>query len=110
MAAIPESVRDLLDRVERRLPDRLLVEKPMFGTVAVMLDGEMVVAAHKDGSLLVRVSKDDDADLMRRPEASRLAMGGKLMGVGWIRVDEAAVADDDQLDFWITRALERRSR
>lgn len=108
MASIPESLRDLLDRVERRLPDRPLVEKPMFGMVAVMFDGEMLVAAHKDGSLLVRVSKDVDAELMARPESSRLEMGGRPMGVGWIRVDEAAVADNSQLDFWIDRALDRR--
>jgi len=109
MAVMSESMRDLLDRVERRLPDRPVVEKPMFGTVAVMLDGEMIVAAHKDGSLLVRVSKDADAELMARPESSRLAMGGKLMGVGWIRVDESAVADDELLDLWLRHALERKS-
>lgn len=105
---ITESIRDLLDRVERHLPDKPVVEKPMFGTVAIMLDGEMVVAAHRDGSLLVRVSRDADAELMRRPEASRLVMGSKQMGAGWIRVDESAVADDEQLGFWIDRALERR--
>lgn len=109
MATIPESVRDLLDRVERRLPNRPLVEKPMFGTVALMLDGEMIVAAHKDGSLLVRVSKDVDAELMARPESSRLQMGDRPMGVGWILVAESAVADDEQLDFWIRHALERRA-
>ena len=108
MATIPESVRDLLDRVERRLPDRPVVEKPMFGTVAVMLDGEMFVAARKDGSLLVRVSKEADAELMARPESSRVEMGGRAMGAGWIRLDESAVADDEQLDFWIGLALERR--
>jgi len=109
MAAIPESVRDLLDRVERRLPDRPIVEKRMFGTVALMLDGEMIVAAQKDGSLLVRVSRDADAELMQRPEAGRLLMGGTPMGAGWIRVDESAVADDEQLDFWIGHALARRA-
>ena len=109
MAAISESVRDLLDRVERRLPDLPLVEKRMFGTVAIMLGGSMVAAAHTDGSLLVRVAKSDDAELMGRPEASRLEMGGRPMGAGWIRVDEAAVADDEMLDFWIGRALAARA-
>ena len=82
----------------------------MFGAVAVMLDGEMIVAANRDGSLLVRVHADEDDALMSRPEASRLVMGGRSMSAGWIRVDESAVADDDMLDFWIEHALDRRSR
>lgn len=109
MTAIPGDVRDLLDRVERRLPDAHLQEKRMFGAVAVMLDGEMIVAANKDGSLLVRVHVDRDAELMQRPEASRLVMGSRPMGAGWIRVDEAASVEDDILDFWVDRALERRA-
>lgn len=110
MAAIPEDIRDLLDRVERRLPEAPLQEKRMFGAVAVMLGGEMIVAANKDGSLLVRVSADQDAELMQRPEASRLVMGSRPMGTGWIRVDESAAAEDEILDFWVDRALERRAR
>jgi len=107
---ISEDVRDLLDRVERRLPDAPTQEKPMFGAVAVMLDGEMLVAANKDGSLLVRVHADEDAELMQRPEASRLVMGGRSMSTGWIRVDARALVDDEGLDFWIERALDRRAR
>ena len=110
MTALSEGLRDLLDRVERRLPDRPIVEKSMFGMVAIMLDGEMLVAAHKDGSILVRVARDADAELMARPESSRLQMGSKAMGAGWIRVDESAVAEDELLDFWLERALERRGR
>lgn len=107
-AKTPEHLRDLLDRIERRLPERPVIEKPMFGMVAIMLDGEMLVAAHKDGSILVRVAPDADAELMARPEASRLQMGSKTMSTGWILVDETAVAEDDLLDFWIERALARR--
>ncbi|CAN5358155.1 hypothetical protein BH11ACT5_BH11ACT5_20330 [soil metagenome] len=107
---ISEDVRDLLDRVERRLPDGHLQEKQMFGAVAVMLDGQMIVAANKDGSLLVRVHADRDAELMQRDEASRLVMGSRPMGTGWIRFDETAAAEDEILDFWIEHALDRRAR
>lgn len=106
---ISEAVRDLLDRVERRLPDLPMQEKPMFGAVAVMLAGEMIVAANKDGSLLVRVHADEDAELMLRPESSRLVMGARPMGTGWIRVAPEAL-DDGGLDFWVGRALDRRAR
>ena len=81
----------------------------MFGAVAVMLDGAMIVAANKDGSLLVRVPAEDDAELMQRPEASRLVMGGRAMSPGWIRVDAEALVDDVGLDFWVQRALSRRA-
>ncbi|MCU1410424.1 MAG: Regulator of competence-specific s [Rhodoglobus sp.] len=106
---ISEEVRDLLDRVERRLPDANLQEKHMFGAVAVMLDGEMIVAANKDGSLLVRVHADEDEELMRRPGTSRLVMGGRSMSTGWIRVDSPELVDDEDLDFWVERALARRA-
>ena len=106
---ISEDVRDLLDRIERRLPSAPMQEKPMFGAVAVMLDGEMIVAANKDGSLLVRVHTDEDEELMQRPGTSRLVMGGRSMSAGWIRVDPSELVDDQGLGFWIERALARRA-
>lgn len=107
---VPAHVRDLLDRVERRLPALPLEEKRMFGSVAVMLGGAMIVAAAGDGSLLVRVHRDDDAALLARADASRPAMGGRSMGVGWIRVEPDSLADEGSLDFWMQHALDRRTR
>ncbi|MCB7135540.1 TfoX/Sxy family protein [Cellulosimicrobium marinum] len=101
--------RALLDRVRDRLPTGASVrEVSMFGAVAVMVDDSMVVAVHKDHSLLVRVTPDDDADLGRREEASRAEMGaGRSMGTGWLRVDAAAVEADAVLDLWVGAALRR---
>lgn len=111
MQPLASHARDLLDRVERHLPDLPREEKRMFGTVALMLDGEMLVAAGRDGSLLVRVHRDDDETLLARPDASRPEMGaGRSMGAGWIRVNAAALADDETLRFWLRHALDRRSR
>ena len=81
----------------------------MFGAVAVMLAGEMIVAANKDGSLLVRVRAEEDEELMGRPGTSRLIMGERSMSAGWIRVAPEALVDEDALDFWIARALARRA-
>ena len=109
MAALPERVIHLLDRVRLRLPDLPLEEKRMFGAVAVMLNGATIVAAQADGSLLVRVRREDDEELLQRPEAERPVMGGRSMGVGWIRLDADAAGDDDMLDLWMRYALEKNT-
>jgi TfoX/Sxy family transcriptional regulator of competence genes len=103
--------RELLDRIRAFLPDIPVREVRMFGAVAVMLDDAMVVAVSKDGSLLVRVDPAEDAQLLERPHASRAEMGaGRSMGPGWVRVDAAAVVDDETLDDWVRIAVRYRQR
>jgi TfoX/Sxy family transcriptional regulator of competence genes len=103
---------ELLERVESRLAARDIRRQSMFGTIALMVDGAMLVAVNKkEHSLLVRVHPADDAELLARPDASRPEMGaGRSMGVGWIRVDAAAARDDATLDFWLHHALARTDR
>lgn len=56
-------------------------------------DNVMAVAAHKDGSLLVRVDPAENASLLDCPYASRAEMGaGRSMGEGWIQVARAPCA------------------
>lgn len=82
----------------------------MFGTIAVMFEGAMLVAARRDLGLLVHVRADDDADLVTRPDAMRAEMGaGRSMGAGWITVDADAVQDEGTLDFWVAQALRRHA-
>lgn len=106
--------RDLLDRIQALLPgDRAVREVRMFGTVAVMVDDVMAVAAHQDGSLLVRVDPAEDRHLLADPDASRAEMGaGRSMGPGWIRVDARALGDEQGLSDWLscaTRHLAHRA-
>jgi TfoX/Sxy family transcriptional regulator of competence genes len=101
----------LLERVEARLAGRPARRVSMFGTIAVMVDGAKLVAVGKDHSLLVRVHPDDDEVLLARPDATRPEMGsGRSMGVGWIRVDAAAIEDDETLDLWLAHAFSRTER
>ena len=85
----------------------------MFGTVAVMVDESMAVAAHQDGSLLVRVDPAEAPHLLRNPDASRAEMGtGRSMGPGWIRVDARAIGNEQGLSDWLscaTRNLAHRA-
>ena len=107
----PDPRREILDRIEQRLPDGAVREVAMFGAIAVMLDDAMVVAVSKDQSLLVRVATEESDSLLGRPEAVQAEMGtGRSMGPGWIRVDGDAAAEDAQLDFWVSAAVRRRDQ
>ncbi|MDQ2739220.1 MAG: TfoX/Sxy family protein [Actinomycetota bacterium] len=104
-APTDDRTRELLDRVRTLLPDRHLREVRMFGVYAVMVDGAMAVAAHKDGSLLVRVDPAEDAALISRAHAARAEMGnGRSMGEGWIRVDASALRTAAALNQWVQAA------
>lgn len=109
--------RTLLDRVAGRLQalepgaDQRTREVRMFGAVAVMLDDAMLVAAHRDGGMLVRVDPAEDAELGARPGASRAQMGtGRSMGEGWLRIDPAALRSSAALELWLSAALRRHVR
>jgi TfoX/Sxy family transcriptional regulator of competence genes len=105
--AAADQARVLVDRVRALLPGRQVREVRMFGAVAVMVDGAMAVAAHKDGSLLVRVDPADDARLLRKPDVSRAEMGaGRSMGEGWIRVEAGALRGDGALRDWVETATD----
>ncbi|MEJ5914395.1 TfoX/Sxy family protein [Pseudokineococcus sp. 1T1Z-3] len=98
---------ELAERVRDALADRPVREQKMFGGLAFMVDDRMVVCVGAGGgALLVRVSPDDDAELVQRQGAARGQMGaGRSMGTGWIAVDEQAVASEEDLDVWMAAAL-----
>jgi len=95
----------MLDRVHCALPAGDVREVRMFGAVAVLLDGAMTVAVHKDASLLIRVDPADDPDLVQRAGACRAEMGAdRSMGPGWIHVDVAALQTDAALGGWLEQS------
>ena len=80
----------LVDRLRSLLSAEPTVrEVSMFGGRSIMVNEKMIVAAQKDGALLVRVAADRHD-----------------MGPGWIDVAPAAIADDDGLAFWVAAAME----
>ncbi|MCP8883484.1 TfoX/Sxy family protein [Devosia sp. XJ19-1] len=95
---------DLADRIRALLlPEEIVREQKMFGAIAFMLHGNMLVAPMKDGALLVRVGKDGMDDALALPGASVMTMGSKSMS-GFIMVSGDAVEDDTALGEWIDRA------
>jgi hypothetical protein len=96
------------DELADRVRDRLTIgenirEQKMFGAQAFMLDGNMLVAPMKDGTLLVRVGKDGMEHALARPGASIMEMSGRTMG-GFVVVSGDVLEDDEALRDWIDLA------
>lgn len=96
---------ELADRIRALLPPNAVIrEQKMFGARAFMLNGNMLVAPMKDGSLLVRVGKDGMDGALARPGANLMTMNGRTMG-GFVVVSGDTIEDDERLYEWIERAL-----
>lgn len=97
--------QDLVERVRSALEDLCPREVSMFGGVSFMVDERMVVAARRDGALLVRIDPGSAAELLARPGAHPALMGtGRPMGDGWISIDADALQGPG-LDSWLAPAL-----
>lgn len=95
---------ELAERIRAALPMGLhTTEKRMFGGIAFMLDGNMLVCPLKDGALMVRVGKESLAAALDQPGAGPMEMRGRPVS-GFVLVSGDAIEDDDALAFWIARA------
>jgi TfoX/Sxy family transcriptional regulator of competence genes len=94
---------DLANRIRELLgSERGVEEKRMFGGLAFLINGNMSVAASREGGLLVRVPPDDTDKLLGRAHVSAMVMAGREAR-GWLRVDAAGVQTKRQLQGWVTR-------
>lgn len=107
---MPEEQDELIERLTELLSDRDVRKVRMFGGVSFMVDNRMVVAASRDGSLLVRIDPARHAGLIRRPEVQPAIMGAdRPMGPGWISVSAAHSETDEHLRFWVQLALDHHA-
>ena len=98
------SVIDLADRIRVLISDRPgITEKRMFGGIAFMLRGNMLVGPIKGGGLLVRVGKDGYEAALARPGAGPMTFTGRPMS-GFVEVTGDVLEDDDTLTEWIAVA------
>jgi len=100
--------RALAERIRTTLPqDRPLREVSMFGGLSFMVDDSMVVAAGRDGDLLVRIDPARYEQLLTVPGARPAVMGAdRPMGPGWITVARDALSTDQQLASWVQVGLD----
>jgi TfoX/Sxy family transcriptional regulator of competence genes len=97
---------ELAERIRELLaPLRGVEEKPMFGGLAFLINGNMSVAASGQGGLLVRVPPQDTDKLLDRAHVSPMVMRGREAR-GWLRVDADGVKTKRQLQNWVTRSAD----
>jgi hypothetical protein len=81
------------------LPD--MVEKKMFGGLSFLLHGNMATGVIGN-DLLVRIHPDQAAQLLAAPHVKPFDIYGRESR-GWVMVEPAGVASDDDLKTWIDR-------
>lgn len=80
--------------------DPRITEKRAFGGVMFMLNGNMLVAATKDGGLLVHVAREDVEEGLGRDGAKQMVHGGRTM-TGFLWVAAYALESGDDLADWL---------
>jgi TfoX N-terminal domain len=96
---------DLANRIRELLgAEQGVEEKRMFGGLAFLINGNMSVAASREGGLLVRVPPGDTDKLVARAHVSPMVMAGREAR-GWLRVDPDGVLTKRQLQGWVTRGV-----
>ena len=80
-----------------------LTEKRMFGGLAFLVHGHMVVAAGSQGGLLLRVDPAR-ADSLLGPSVTRSVMRGREL-TGWLHVAPAAIGTDEALRSFVAHGL-----
>ncbi|TDD67413.1 TfoX family protein [Jiangella aurantiaca] len=94
----------LAGRIREIVGDRLdVAEKRMFGGLAFLVNGNMAVGVHHD-DLMVRLPAEEHAAALDEPGARVFDMTGRPMK-GWLVIDAAALAEDDDLRRWVERSV-----
>jgi TfoX/Sxy family transcriptional regulator of competence genes len=100
---------DLANRIREILAGTANVdEKSMFGGLAFLVNGNMAVAASREGGLMVRVPAQDMAALLARDHVEPMVMAGRQTR-GWLRVRPDGVRTKRQLLPWVTRGTDYAS-
>ena len=99
------SIRDdLADRIRSIVAlDPRVTEKRMFGGVAFLLDGRILVSARRTGTLLVQCGEAAAGDAVKEPGVSQMVMRGKTAR-NFIDVANDSLETDEGLGRWIALA------
>ncbi len=83
--------------------DPRITEKKMFGGIAFLLDGKILVSARRTGTLLVQCGAESAAEVTKEPGVTPMMMAGKP-AANFIDVDNDRLETDDDLKRWIDLA------
>lgn len=98
---------ELADRLrEILIPEPGVTEKRMFGGLAFLIGGHMVVTASSKCGIMLPVDPADTDALVTDPLASRFVMRGREMD-GWLHVRVGAATSDDELARWVEHGVRR---
>jgi len=81
-----------------------IVEKKMFGGVAFLLNGNLLVGVWKN-LLIVRLGSVQGEKALRELNVREFDITGRAMK-GWVMVEPEGIDEDGQLDAWIALAEE----
>ena len=96
---------DLADRVREMIAaERGVDEKPMFGGLAFLIDGNMSVCVSGHGGLMVRVPPEETERLLGLDHVEPMIMAGRETR-GWLRVSADGLASTRQLQDWVRRGV-----
>jgi hypothetical protein len=96
---------ELAHRVRELLADEDgLSEMAMFGGLAFLLDGNLMVGVSSRGGLMLRVGADEYEAAISRAHTDDVHMDGRPMK-GWVRVAPEGLGTRRQLSAWVGRGL-----
>jgi TfoX N-terminal domain len=93
--------QELAGRIRQLIgSDPELTEKKMFGGLALLIRGNMAIAASGGGGAMVRVDPAQSDALVATSQTTLVNMRGRDMP-GWLRVSSDDLRTDDQLAHWV---------
>lgn len=97
------------DELAERLRDKLIgeadySEKRMFGGLAFLLDGRMVLAANSQNGLMLRIDPRRSDELLADPRTGLMEMRGRELN-GWLRITVDGTVPDVDLTRWVDLAV-----
>ncbi len=97
----------LAERVRKALARKHVEEKRMFGGLGFMVDGKLCVAVNNrpDHVMMVRIDPMTQEEALKRTGAKVAVMRGRKMN-GWIFLDDTAITDKKDFEYWIELALD----
>jgi hypothetical protein len=86
-----------------------ITERKMFGGVAFLLNGHILVSARGKGGMLVQCGDVAGREAATQPGVTTMVMRGREM-TGFLNVDDDHLDDDESIERWIAIAERYVSR